>query len=61
MLFVVVVAAGFIVAGDSPSHHALGPEVRDFYARGSHSVRWWIAPRIPFYSRSVCAPAEARS
>ena len=31
VLFVVLVAAGFILAGDSPSHHALGAEIRDFY------------------------------
>src|ERR687898_1621432 len=31
-LFVVLVAAGYLVAGDTPSHHALGPEIRDDYA-----------------------------
>src|ERR687897_506693 len=30
-LFVVLVAVRYIVAGDSPSHHALGPEIRDDY------------------------------
>ena len=30
-LFVVLVLAGFIGAGDTPSHHALGPEIRDVY------------------------------
>ena len=31
-LFVVLVAVGYLVAGDTPSHHALGPEIRDDYA-----------------------------
>jgi hypothetical protein len=31
VLFVVLVVAGYIVAGDSPSHHARGPEIRDSY------------------------------
>ena len=31
LLFVVLVAAGFIIAGDSASHHALGSEIRDVY------------------------------
>jgi hypothetical protein len=30
-LFVVLVVAGFVVAGDTPNHHALGPEIRDAY------------------------------
>lgn len=30
-LFVVLVVVGFVVAGDTPSHHALGPEIRDAY------------------------------
>ena len=31
VLFVVLVVAGFLVAGDTPDHHALGPEIRDAY------------------------------
>lgn len=30
-LFVVLVVAGSIGAGDTPNHHALGPEIRDAY------------------------------
>ena len=30
-LFVVLVAVGYLVAGDTPSHHAEGPEIRDTY------------------------------
>lgn len=30
-LFVVLVVAGLVVAGDTPNHHALGPEIRDSY------------------------------
>jgi hypothetical protein len=30
-LFVVLVAVGYLVAGDTPSHHAEGPEIRDAY------------------------------
>jgi hypothetical protein len=31
VLFVVPVVAGYLVAGDTPNHHALGPEIRDDY------------------------------
>ena len=31
VLFVVLVVVGFLVAGDTPDHHALGPEIRDDY------------------------------
>lgn len=31
VLFVVLVVAGYLVAGDTPNHHALGPEIRDDY------------------------------
>lgn len=31
VLFVVLVVIGFVLAADTPSHHALGPEVRDAY------------------------------
>lgn len=31
-VFVVLVAVGYLVAGDPPSHHALGSEIRDDYA-----------------------------
>ena len=30
-LFVALVAGGYLVAGDTPSHHAAGPEIRDAY------------------------------
>ena len=30
-LFFVLVVAGYLVAGDTPDHHALGPEIRDDY------------------------------
>ena len=30
-LFVALVAAGYLIAGDTPSHHAEGPEIRDDY------------------------------
>jgi hypothetical protein len=30
-LFVVLVAVGYVLIGDTPSHHALGPEIRDAY------------------------------
>ncbi|MXM62590.1 hypothetical protein GR925_03785 [Streptomyces sp. HUCO-GS316] len=30
-LFVVLVAVGYLLIGDTPSHHALGPEIRDDY------------------------------
>jgi hypothetical protein len=30
-LFVVLVAVGYLVAGDTPDHHARGPEIRDDY------------------------------
>ena len=28
-LFVVLVAVGYLVAGDTPDHHARGPEIRE--------------------------------
>jgi hypothetical protein len=30
-LFVMLVAVGYLLIGDTPSHHALGPEIRDVY------------------------------
>jgi hypothetical protein len=30
-LSVVLVVAGYLVAGDTPDHHALGPEIREDY------------------------------
>ena len=30
-LFVVLAAVGYLLIGDTPSHHALGPEIRDAY------------------------------
>jgi hypothetical protein len=30
-VFVVLVVAGYLLIGDTPNHHALGPEIRDYY------------------------------
>ena len=38
-LFVVLVAVGYLLIGDTPSHHARGPEIRDAYdSEAQHQI-----------------------
>jgi hypothetical protein len=42
-LFVVLVVVGYLVAGDTPDHHALGPEIRaDYDSEAKHQIAAYL-------------------
>jgi hypothetical protein len=58
-LFVVLVAVGYVVAGDTPSHHAEGREIRDAYdSEAKHQIAAFLgalgAVPLLFFAGYLC-------